>query len=144
MLIGSKVYYDANSGNVIVITPEFAGPVVETTKEQDFKLYKSLEEKVFEEVNFIQLEHGAYKFDRFKGGEIVRIDLETKEPLFLYPVEEGTEPNSPSNSLESQINDLRQRLDESDTRNEKLVEENTLNQIALMELHAMLLSTLQD
>ncbi|MET1171424.1 hypothetical protein [Paenibacillus amylolyticus] len=35
-------------------------------------------------------------------------------------------------------------MTESDARNEKLAEENTLNQIALMELHAMLLSTLPD
>lgn len=38
MLTGSEVYYDVNSGNVILITPEFAGVAVETTKEQDFKL----------------------------------------------------------------------------------------------------------
>ncbi|OPG94191.1 hypothetical protein B2I21_33555 [Chryseobacterium mucoviscidosis] len=144
MLIGSKVYYDVNSGNVIVITPEYAGPVVETTKEQDFKLYKALAEKVLEEVDFIQLEHGAYMFDRFEGGEIVRIDLETLEPLFLYPVKEDEEPKPPTFSLESQINDLKQRLAESDVRNEKLAEENTLNQLALMELHALLLSTLPD
>ncbi|WP_145146403.1 hypothetical protein [Paenibacillus xylanexedens] len=144
MLIGSKVYYDVNSGNVIVITPEYAGPVVETTKEQDFKLYKALTEKVLEEVDFIQLEHGAYMFDRFEGGELVRIDLETLEPLFLYPIKEDEEPIPPTFSLESQINDLKQRLAESDVRNEKLAEENTLNQLALMELHALLLSTLPD
>ena len=44
--IGMKVYYDLNSGNVIVITPESAGIVVETTREQDFKLYKALDDKV--------------------------------------------------------------------------------------------------
>ncbi|WP_405131165.1 hypothetical protein MHB43_01265 [Paenibacillus sp. FSL H8-0317] len=144
MLIGMKVYYDVNSGNVIVITPEFAGVAVETTKEQDFKLYKALAEKVPEEVDFIQLEHGAYMFDRFEGGEIARVDLETLEPLFNYPVKEDEEPKPPTISLESQINALKQSLAESDARNEKLAEENTLNQIALMELHAMLLSTLPD
>lgn len=144
MLIGSKVYYDVNSGNVIVITPEFSGVAVETTKEQDFKLYKVLAEKVPEEVEFIQLEYGAYMFDRFEGGEIARIDLETLEPLFNYPVKEDETPKPPTISLESQINDLKQRLAETDAHNEKLAEENTLNQLALMELHAMLLSTLKD
>ncbi|RAW09732.1 hypothetical protein DC345_30185 [Paenibacillus taichungensis] len=144
MLIGMKVYYDVNSGNVIVITPEYAGPVVETTKEQDFKLYKALEELVPESVDMIQLGYGQYNLDRFEGREIVRIDLETLEPLFKNPVKEDEEPKPPTFSLESQINDLKEKLAESDARNEKLAEENTLNQLALMELHAMLLSTLPD
>lgn len=44
--IGMKVYKYLQSGNVIVITPESAGFVVETTREQDFKLYKALDDKV--------------------------------------------------------------------------------------------------
>lgn len=144
MLIGSKVYYSLNSGNVIQITPEFAGTVSETTKEQDFALYKALAETISESVGMIQLEYGAYTFDRFKGGEIVSIDLDTKEPLWKYPVEPGVEPIPPTISLESQISALKQRQAESDARNEKLAEENTLNQIALMEMHALLLSTFPD
>ncbi|PYE52482.1 hypothetical protein HUB98_26560 [Paenibacillus barcinonensis] len=144
MLIGSKVYYALSSGNVIQITPEFAGNVTETTKEQDFELYKALAETIPASVGMIQLEYGAFTFDRFKGGQIVSIDLDTKEPLWKYPVEPGTETSPPTVSLESQINNLNQRLAESDARNEKLAEENTLNQIALMELHALFLSTLPD
>ncbi|WP_419891398.1 hypothetical protein [Paenibacillus xylanexedens] len=144
MLIGSKVYYDVNSGNVIVITPEFSGVAVETNKEQDFKLYKALAELIPESVGMIQLEYNSYQFDRFEGGEIARIDLETLEPLFNYPVKEDEEPKPPMISLESQISALKQRQAESDAHNEKLAEENTLNQIALMELHALLLSTFPD
>ncbi|WP_353882080.1 hypothetical protein [Paenibacillus amylolyticus] len=51
-------------------------------------------EKVPEEVRMIQLEYGSYMFDRFEGGEIApRVDLETLEPLFNYPVKEDEEPS---------------------------------------------------
>ncbi|MEY8748639.1 hypothetical protein AB9M62_57300 [Bacillales bacterium AN1005] len=144
MLIGSKVYYAVSTGNVIIITPEYAGLQVESTKEQDFKLYKALEELVPESVDFIQLKYGQYQFDRFEGKEIVRIDLETEEPLFNKPVDEGQEPSPPMPSIDSQLSELKIQLLQEKERNDKLEEENTLNQIALMELHAMLLSTLPD
>lgn len=141
--IGMKVYYDLNSGNVIVITPESAGIVVETTREQDFKLYKALDDKVPESVGMIQLEHGEYSLDRAEGGLIERVDLETLKPLFSYPNSVTQEPQIPTISLSDQISDLTQKLFEANEQNEKLAEENTLNQIALMELHAMMLSLLQ-
>ncbi|ETT50422.1 MULTISPECIES: hypothetical protein [Paenibacillus] len=56
--IGMKVYCDLQFGNVFVITPESAGIVVETTREQDFKLYKALDDKVPDSMGMIQLEHG--------------------------------------------------------------------------------------
>lgn len=141
--IGMKVYYDLNSGNVIVITPESAGIVVETTREQDFKLYKALEDKVPDSVGMIQLEYGEYAFDRAEGGHIERVDPETLKPLFSYPDPITQEPQVPGISLSDQISDLNQKLAEANERNEKLAEESTLNQIALMELHAMMLSLLQ-
>lgn len=144
MRIGSKVYYDKQTGNVIVVTPESAGIAVETTKEQDFNSYVALSERNPDQVDFIQLEPNQVYQSMIRGGRIERIDLETLEPLLVYPSDVGEEPSPPTFSLESQIADLKQQLAESDARNEKLAEENTLNQIALMELHAMLLSTLPD
>lgn len=144
MKIGMKVYFDVNTGNVIVITPEMTGPVMETTKEQDFKLYKALSELVPDNVDFVQFEYGRYQFDRFEGKEIVRIDLETNEPLFSKSVEEGQEPSLPVNSIDYQMNELKQELAKANERNDKLEEENTLNQVALMELHAMMTSLMPE
>ncbi|MDR6723980.1 hypothetical protein J2W91_002442 [Paenibacillus amylolyticus] len=138
--IGMKIYYDLNSGNAIVITPESAGIVVETTREQDFKLYKALDDKVPESVGMIQLEHGEYSLDRAEGGIIERVDLGTLKPLFSYPNPIAQEPQVPGISLSDQISDLNQRLLEANEQNGQLAEESTLNQIALMELHAMMLS----
>ncbi|MET3831038.1 hypothetical protein ABIC86_002504 [Paenibacillus sp. DS2363] len=144
MFTGSKIYYSIHTGNVIVITPEYVGVQVESTKEQDFQSYKALEELVPESVDFIQLEYGQYRFDRFDGREIVRIDLETKEPLFNRPVDEGQEPPVPTPSLESQLSELKARLQEEKSRNERLEQESNTNQLALMELHMLLLNLMPD
>ncbi|WP_339299729.1 hypothetical protein MKY92_06235 [Paenibacillus sp. FSL R5-0623] len=135
--IGMKVYYDLQSGNVIVNTPEISGVVVETTREQDFKLYKALDDKVPDSVGMIQLEHGAYMLDRAEGGMIARVDLETLEPLFDYPPKPDEEPQPPAISFTSQIAELT-------TENQRLREENNTNQLALMELHMMILSLMPD
>lgn len=135
--IGMKVYYDLQSGNVIVITPESAGIVVETTREQDFKLYKALDDKVPEMVGMIQLEHGANGLDRAEGGTIKLVDLETLEPLFEYPPKGDEEPQPPMVSFTSQIAELA-------AENQRLRDENNANQLALMELHMMLLNLMPD
>ncbi|MGC5775669.1 hypothetical protein [Paenibacillus pabuli] len=135
--IGMKVYYDLQSGNVIVITPESAGIVAETTWEQDFKLYQALADKVPDSVGMIQLEHGAYMLDRAEGGMVARVDLATLEPLFEYPPKGGEEPQPPEVSFTSQISELA-------AENQSLREENNANQLALMELHMMLLNLMPD
>ncbi|APO44336.1 hypothetical protein BS614_10180 [Paenibacillus xylanexedens] len=135
--IGMKVYYDLQSGNVIVITPESAGIVVETTREQDFKLYKALDDKVPDSVGMIQLEYGAYMLDRAEGGTIARVDLETLEPLFDYQPKPDEEPQPPMISFTFQIAELA-------AENQRLREENNTNQFALMELHMMLLSLMPN
>lgn len=137
MKIGMKVYYDNQTGNVIVITPESAGVVVETTGEQDFKLYQALADKVPESVGMIQLEHGAYMLDHAEGGMIARVDLETLEPLFDYPPKGDEEPQPPGEAFTSQISKLA-------AENQSLREENNANQMALMELHMMLLNLMPD
>lgn len=135
--IGNKVYYDLQSGNVIVITPESAGIVVETTRDQDFKLFQALADKVPDSVGMIQLDHGAYILDRAEGGRIARVDLETLEPLFDYPPKGDEETQPPMVSFTSQIAELA-------AENQRLREENNSNQLALMELHMMLLNLMPD
>jgi hypothetical protein len=53
--------------------------------------------------------------------------------------EEIDELTKPQPEEPSELDLLKQRLAEAETRNEQLAEENTLNQVALMELHAMIL-----
>ncbi|MFE6075279.1 hypothetical protein ACFVQB_12460 [Paenibacillus sp. NPDC057886] len=135
--IGMKIYYDLQSGNVIQITPESAGIVVETTREQDFKLYQALADKVPESVGMIQLEHVAYSLDRAEGGLIARVDPETLEPLFEYPPKGDEEPQPPGVSFTSQIAELA-------AENGRMKEENTELKQAVAELSLVLATVMGE
>ena len=62
--IGKKVYYELSTGNVIQEIGEREGSVVETTLDQDFQSYASLNERVKDTVGVIQLTYGQYA-DKF-------------------------------------------------------------------------------
>lgn len=64
MKIARKIYYDLSTGNVIQEIGEREGSVVETTLDQDFQSYASLNERVKDTVGVIQLTYGQYA-DKF-------------------------------------------------------------------------------
>lgn len=131
MKIGAKIYYDKETGNVIQEIGQRSGDVVETSTEHEFAVYAALAERVPDSVGMIQLVYGAFDADRAEGGMITRIDLETLEPLFTYPDPIDPEtPQEPRPALSKQV--------------DQLAEESNANQLALMELHMMVLSVVPD
>lgn len=82
--IGRRIYFDKQTGNVIVDTGERSGAVIETTVEQDFETYRALAERVPETVDYIQLEYGQYAQD-FAECSGYRVNPETREIEFSYP-----------------------------------------------------------
>lgn len=106
MQIGAKIYYDKETGNVLLNTGDRSGSVVETTWEQDYESYAVLKERVPESLGMIQLEYGAYASDRAEGGVITSINLETLEPLFTYPEPDPETPIEPRPSLAQQVDEL--------------------------------------
>lgn len=88
MQIGRKLYYELLTGDVILITPEKISGI-NTTKEQDFAMYDVLSARNPEQVGVIQLEYGQYRRDFELCGNNVRVDLETGELRFSYPVFES-------------------------------------------------------
>ncbi|WP_405131823.1 hypothetical protein MHB43_09310 [Paenibacillus sp. FSL H8-0317] len=131
MQIGAKVYYDKETGNVIQEIGQRSGEVVETTLDQDFASYITLAERVPDTVGVEQFEYDQFKSDYDAGGVIIRIDLETLEPLFVYP--DPADPEAPQ--------ELRPALSK---QVDQLAAESNANQLALMELHMMLLGEIPD
>lgn len=129
--IGAKVYFDNSSGNVIQEVGERSGDVIETTREEDFEAYATLAERVPDTIGMIQFEYKEHERDRESGGYITRIDLETMEPLFTYP--DSTDPETPQEPRPA----LSKQVDQ-------LAAESNANQLALMELHMMLLGEMPD
>jgi hypothetical protein len=81
--IGSKIYYDIATGNVLVDTGERQGSVIPTTIEQDISTYKSLSERNQETFDVIELEYGQYA-QEFLECSGYRINPTTKEIEFNY------------------------------------------------------------
>lgn len=92
--IGRKIYYDKNTGNVIMDTGEHSGYVTPTTVEDDINSYSILKERTKENLGVIHLEYGEYSED-FSISKGVRVNLETLSLEFLY-FEENEEPATPT------------------------------------------------
>lgn len=90
MKIGRKIFYDKNTGEVIVNTGERQGSVIPTTIEQDITVYKSLSERNRNTFDYVQLEYGQYAQD-FMECNGYHVDVSTKEILFSYPNPNETE-----------------------------------------------------
>jgi hypothetical protein len=87
--IGRKIFYDLETGNVIVDTGERQGFVMATTIEQDVSSYKALSERNRETFDVIELPFGIYMQD-FAICEDYKVNVETKKLEFFYP-----DPNDP-------------------------------------------------
>ncbi|MEJ8548145.1 hypothetical protein [Brevibacillus borstelensis] len=108
--IGSRVYFDKVTGDVLVKTAERSGVVHETTVDEDFTRYTALAERVRETVDYIQLEYGQYAQD-FAECNGYRVNPETRTIEFSYP-----DPNAPEEtpvyrkSLSEENEELREQL----------------------------------
>lgn len=128
MEIGRRVYYEKQTGNVILTTTERSGDVVETTVEQDFKMYKPLSWLVPEAVGMVQLRYGEFAGDFAEGGVISGVDPKTEAIRFSFPQtdnpEEVTPPRIP---LSVEIKDLKERQDAADAAIVMLMDMTMLN-----------------
>lgn len=113
MQIGSKIYYDKATGNVLVNTGDRSGDVIETTQEQDFAAYKVLSERNPETVGVIQLEYRQFEkdFDECSG---YRVNPETQKLEFSYPDPSDPTPEQPvfQKPLSDEVVELRQAVAE--------------------------------
>ena len=94
MQIGRKVYYEKATGNIVFITSEMQGDVIETTTEQDFESYQILNERVPSSVGCIKLEYGEYSQD-FHQCNGLNVNLETGLLEFSYPDSNNETPIEP-------------------------------------------------
>ncbi|MHA7962886.1 hypothetical protein ACX93W_01990 [Paenibacillus sp. CAU 1782] len=90
MQIGRRLYFELETGNIILDAGERSGNVIETTVEQDFDSYVALSARVPETVGMLQLEYGQYAED-FAACNGYRVDPDTEQVLFSYPDPEEPE-----------------------------------------------------
>lgn len=79
MQIGRKIYYEKSTGNVIEDCGERNGLVKETTEDEDFQAYMSLQGRTKDSVGVIQLDYGQFT-DKFNTCTGYCVDI-TKNPI---------------------------------------------------------------
>jgi len=110
MQIGRRIYYDKQTGNVILDTGERQGAVVPTTIEQDFATYAALAQRVPETVGVLELEFGQYAQD-FAACNGYRVDLSGETPTLVFSYPDPADPEAPpvyQKPLSEQIAELRE------------------------------------
>jgi rRNA processing protein Gar1 len=85
--IPAKIYYDIKTGDILTITSEMQGSVIETTKEQDIKTYEQLKDKNVDELGYIELEYGTVE-SAFANVKSCKVNLELKKIDFIYYTQE--------------------------------------------------------
>lgn len=78
--INSKVYYDNQTGEVLVVTGEILAEIEENTLEQDIEQYEALQNR---NIDFIKLEYGTLS-NTFNNSKTYHIDLKTKKLIVEY------------------------------------------------------------
>jgi len=86
----SKIYYEINSSNIILITSECQGNIVVKTKKEDMKLYLQLQKYREDEIDFIELPYGTLG-STFNNVKSYKINAETKSLDFVYFTQEELE-----------------------------------------------------
>ena len=104
--IGAKVYYEIATGNVLIITSECQGSVIETTKEQDMEIYSELKGKDENEVDFIELEFGILG-SIFNNTKSYCVDIKNKKLKVDYYSNE-------------QLQDIKDKYQESQSLNNRV------------------------
>ena len=120
MEIGRRVFYDKQTGIVIVDKGEMTGNVVPTTIEQDIKTYKNLSERNRGTFDVLELEYGQYAQD-FAESNGYRVNPETKELEFSYPDPNESEPIEPV--YQKPLSEEVERLKQEDLNNKEAIAE---------------------
>lgn len=76
MNIGRRIYYEKDTGTIVLDTGERSGSVVETSVEEDFESYSVLKTQLRETIGVLQLNYGDYA-NEFVSCSSVRINPET-------------------------------------------------------------------
>jgi len=134
--VKAKVYYEVETGTILLITSEGQGWIAETTKEEDIKIYPELKDKDINNIDFIELEFGALEtiFNNFKA---YHVNIEKKELIVEYYTPEELQviknQNQEIQILNNRVNDISEYLNQQSAQTvvdfENYILQNELNKI---------------
>lgn len=116
--ICSKVYYLIATGEILLVTEERQGDVIETTKEQDIQVYSSLNGKSVDDIDFIELEYGTLSSTFTSNVKSYSVDVANKKlNIVKYTQEELNDiqqQDEEDKSLNNRVSDISTYLNNSD------------------------------
>lgn len=92
--VGRKLYYDKQTGNILVNTGEMSGNVRATTIAQDIATYKVLSQRVRSTFDVIELAFGQYA-EEFRTATSYRVNPITERIEFSMSAPAPSEPTAP-------------------------------------------------
>lgn len=138
-MIGKKIYYELETGNVVLTIPERHNEnAVETTKEQDFIMFDVLQARNPSLIGIKQMGYREFQND-FNIANSFMIDIMNGNVLFQYP--NSVIPQSESiENLKSENGSLGMLMVEKDTQIMGLQNGNEAlgNQIVQMDIRLMM------
>lgn len=110
MKVGRTIFFDKETGEILVDTQEKEGFVSYKTPDYYIDRYKILIERNRETFDYIELEYGQYAQD-FAECNGYRVNPETKELEFSYPDPNEEEPQEPvyQKPLSEKVDELENR-----------------------------------
>lgn len=113
MQIGSKLYFEKNSGNIILTIGDMEGFVEETTTEQDFENYTELKKYDKEAVEKIQLKYGELnRLLQEHKANTYKVDISREEPKLIFSwIDYST--GEPTERPKSEVELLDEKIDKT-------------------------------
>ena len=134
MGLGRKIYFNNNTGEIILITSQIDKHYIETTFEEDYNFYLQFRNYDKNVVDCIQLEYGEYD-NEFNSKVCNKVNLDTKGLIF-EDREDREEDFNKFDMLEKKISILEEE-------NQALKEEITQIQTSIASLTS-LITTLEE
>src|SRR5690554_4727536 len=120
--IRRRLYYDVNTGHILIEAGERNRYVVETTVEQDIQTLKVISARVRQSYDYIQLDYDQCG-KAFAESNGYRVNPATKELEFSYPDPNDEEPQEPVYQLplSKEVEELKKRIKLQDATMEELM-----------------------
>lgn len=113
--LGTKLYFNKTTGDVLLIVGDMQGYVRETSFEEDVTTYAALQEQAVENIGLKSFEFGVYG-QLSEGFNQVRVNVQTGELEFSYVAPELPSAEEQLSDLDAQIAALQAKKAEMEAK----------------------------
>jgi len=134
MKLGTKIYYEKSTGNVIFTRGDMQGFVIETSFDEDYEMYSDLRKYQKDKIGCLKLEYGQLGqllADNKANSYKVDVSGNPHKLVFAWIDYETGQPGEPPKSVEDLIKETENKIEKQEERINVLsstIEELILNQ----------------